>query len=387
MSSALMREATSVVLVGGGSIVAGKEIMMLVLARGLRDTGIRVEFITSLWGGKDEFVLQLKSDGFKFYRLRLGFISLSLRWKPFVWTLDQLRYWPSLVIGYLKAIKAAAPKAVVHTNWHHALFLMPFLNRDRDIYWSHEIVPNQWHYRLVFRAIADRVAFVVCVSHAAARSLVTLGIIDAKIVVIHNGIPELDAALSNANAVRTGLCVGIAGQIGVWKGHDDLVEAFRLLAQTHENLILKIVGSCEGDFAISLRSRIADAGLTHRVVWAGFVKDRALIYGDMDICVVPSRSEDPLPTTAIEAGFCGLPVVATETGGLPEIVEDGITGLLVPVGAPSKLAEAIDRLARSPDLRRWMGANARERMQRLFSEQRFVQEFCNQLLGDIRLRW
>lgn len=386
MSATPVEMPGSIVLVGGGNMIAGKEIMMLVLARGLREAGVRVEFITSLWGGKGEFVSRLDAEGFKYYRARLGFISLSMSWKPFIWTLDQLRYWPSLVIGYLNAIRAAAPNAVVHTNWHHAMLLLPFLDRHRDIYWSHEIVPDKWHYGVVFRAIAERVALIVCVSHAAARSLVNLGIEPERIVVIHNGIPELSSAFSDADSVRTCICVGIAGQIGAWKGHDDLVDAFARLARTHETLILKIVGNCEGEFAIALKGRIAALGLERRVVSAGFVNDRKLIYADMDICVVPSRSEDPLPTTAIEAGFCGLPVVATATGGLPEIVEDGVTGLLVPVATPHELADAIDRLVRSPDLRRRMGANARARMRRLFSEQRFIQDFSHRILGDVRLR-
>ena len=352
--------------------------MLLALGRGLRKAGFNVEFITTIWGGEGEFASRLKSEGFKFFRIRLGFISMSLRWKPIIWTLDQLRYWPSLVIGYLGAIKAAAPATVIHSNWHHALLLMPFLDRRRDIYWSHEIVPDKWHYGRIFRGIADRTSCMVCVSHAAARSLLAVGINPAKIVVIHNGIAAFASGRSHA-AAHGALCVGIAGQIGAWKGHGDLVEAFGLLAQTHAGLTLKIFGNREGEFASLMKNRIAELGLQSRVDWAGFVKDRALIYAEMDICVVPSRFEDPLPTTAIEAGFCGLPVVATVAGGLPEIVEDGTTGMLVPVGAPNELAGAIDKLVRSPELRRRMGEAGRERMRRLFSEQRFVDEFSGLL--------
>lgn len=384
MPASPIGKPTTVVLVGGGGIVSGKEIMMLALGRGLRDAGFKVEFITSLWGGEGEFASRLKCDGFKFYCVRLGFISISFKWKPLIWTLDQVRYWPSLVVGYLGALRAAAADIVIHTNWHHALLLLPFLNPKRDIYWSHEIVPNKWHYSQVFRAIADRTAFIVCVSHAAARSLTDLGIDPVKIAVIHNGIADIGS--DHADTVnRPRLCIGIVGQIGAWKGHADLVGAFSLIARTNAGPILKIVGTCENEFATSLRKRIAELGLDDRVIWAGYVRDQALIYDDMDICVVPSRTEDPLPTTAIEAGLCGLPVVATTTGGLPEIVEHGVTGLLVPTGVPTQLAEAIEILIRDPKLRHTMGQNGRERMRRLYSKQRFVRDFRDRLTSDARL--
>ena len=376
----------TVFLVGGGNIIAGKEIMLLTLARGLKNAGFNVEVITSIWGGKDEFVSRLKSEGLRFHRIRLGFISKTLQWKPMLWTLDQLRYWPSLALGYLKAIKAGAPKVVVHTNWHHALLLLPFINRQRDFYWSHEIVPENWLYGHIFRAIAKRVKCVVCVSHAVARSLIASRVDSAKICVIYNGIVEFECIRSDVSALPPGTCIGIAGQIGAWKGHEDLIEAFGILAKNHEGLVLKICGRCEDEFAERLRARISELGLARRVMWAGFVQDRARVYADMDICVVPSRFEDPLPTSAIEAGFLGLPVIATETGGLSEIVEHGRTGLLVPVGMPNQLADAIDQLVRSPELRRSMGIRGKERMVAMFSEQRFVDEFGNLLLGNVRER-
>ena len=378
----MTKEPATVLLIGGGNIIAGKEIMLLTLARGLRGAGMNVEFITSIWGGKDEFLSRLQSEGFRFYRLRLGFISLSLQWKPIIWTLDQLRYWPSLVVGYLKTVRAVNPNAIVHTNWHHALLLLPFLDHSRDVYWCHEIVPDKWLYRQVFRAIARRTSRMASVSHATARSLAALGISPAKIVVIHNGIADIGGLRKKADFGDTSVCIGIAGQIGRWKGHEDLIEAFGLLAKTNGGLTLRIIGNAESDFVTLLRARIAQLGLEGRVMWTGFIKDRALIYEGIDICVVPSRSEDPLPTTAIEAAFCALPVVATNAGGLPEIVEDGVTGFLVPVGAPNRLAKAIGKLVADPALRRRMGEQGRIRAGQLFLEQRFVEDFCR-LLGKI----
>ena len=324
---------------------------------------------------------RLEAEGIGFYRIRLGFISLSLRWKPIIWTLDQLRYWPSLAVGYLKAIRAEAPNAIVHTNWHHALLLLPFLDRRRDIYWSHEIVARKRHYGWVFRAIADRVALIVCVSNAVADRHLRNGVPAEKLVVIHNGITIRQAETSVNGRDHKRLRIGIVGQIGPWKGHDDLVEAFGLLAARYEALTLIVFGKLGSEYVDRLKARIEELGLQERTTWAGFVDDLEAIYRRMDICVVPSRVEDSLPTTAIEAGHFGLPVVATSRGGLPEIIDDGVTGLLVPSAAPQELAYAIGRLIRDSELRRRMGRDAVDRMRRLFSDEQFVDSFHRTLLG------
>src|SRR5450755_3052266 len=116
----------TVLIVCGAGIVSGKEIVSLHLARGLRDAGWTSRFLTSEWGD-GEFVRRLEHDGFRYQCLRLGFISASLCVEPMLMTLDQLRYWPSLAFGYVRAVKKCGPRAVIHTNWHHALLLLPFL--------------------------------------------------------------------------------------------------------------------------------------------------------------------------------------------------------------------------------------------------------------------
>ena len=124
--------APTILVVCGAGIVAGKEIVSLHLARGLRDAGWEPQFMTSNWGD-GEFVRRLEHDDIPYQRLRLGFISASLRVAPLLMTLDQPRYWPALVYGYLRIIARTAPRAVIHTNWHHALLLLPFLRPRRDI--------------------------------------------------------------------------------------------------------------------------------------------------------------------------------------------------------------------------------------------------------------
>ena len=138
--TARAHEFRAVQIVCGAGIVSGKEIVSLLLARGLRDAGWNPEFMTSPWGD-GEFVRRLEQDGFNYRLLRLGFISASLRREPLLMTLDQIRYWPSLAYKYSRLVAATSPRAIIHTNWHHALLLLPFLSPHRDIFWVHELFP------------------------------------------------------------------------------------------------------------------------------------------------------------------------------------------------------------------------------------------------------
>src|SRR5207244_3822385 len=157
---------------------------------------------------------------FTYQSLRLGFISGSLRIEPILMTLDQMRYWPLLAYGYVRAVKKIAPRAVIHTNWHHALLLLPFLTPSRDIYLVHEIFPDVPLYARVLGAIAKKVGRVVCVSDAVACSVLALGVPESRLTVIHNGLPPLDSMSVPTDQAR--LRLGIVGQIGPWKGHEDL---------------------------------------------------------------------------------------------------------------------------------------------------------------------
>ena len=362
-----------IAIVCGAGYVSGKEIMALTLARGLRRRGMRVHLICSTWNDGD-FPRRLTEDAFEFTALPLGFISASMRWKNLAMTLEQVGKWPRLLAGYRRLRSALRPERTIHTNWHHALLLQPLLDPERDVLWFHEVIPDTPRYRFVFGSLARRLRHVIAVSGAVADGLERAGVPRGKILVVHNGLE----APAHPPPPRGGgpVTVGIVGQVGEWKGHEDLLDAFRMVAARNPDVRLVIFGRDTGEFASHLKRRIRDLGLGDRIDWAGYQTDRARIYERLDICAVPSRSADPLPTTAIEAGFFGLPVVATRRGGLPEIVDDGKTGLLVPVKDPAALAEAISRLAGDREAAAAMGARARARMTGEFSADRFVRRFA-----------
>src|SRR5262249_1824942 len=153
------------------------------LARGLHDAGWRPGFITSKWNNP-EVTARLQSSGFDCQFLWLGFISATLGIEPLRCTYGQLVRWPELVYGFRKITNAIQPRAVIHTNWHHALLLLPVLDPRRDICWLHEILPKKRRFAHTFSAISRRVGRIVCVSHAVARSVLALGIPESRIAVI-----------------------------------------------------------------------------------------------------------------------------------------------------------------------------------------------------------
>jgi len=376
------RAATTrtVQIVCGAGLISGKEIVSLHLGRGLRDAAWNVQFVTSKWGDV-EFIRRLEHDGFAYQRLRLGFISVTPRIEPLLMTLDQLRFWPALVGGYMRLVKRTDPQAVVHTNWHHTLLLLPLLRTRRDIYWAHDLVPNIPRYARMFRAIAERVGKVVCVSHAVARGIVALGVPESKVVTVHSGIPPIESISSPGDHPK--LRLGIVGQIGPWKGHDDLIDSLALLPRDRTRVSLQIFGAGDPEHVKSLKNRIAELNLSDQVEWCGFVSDRAEIYSRIDVCVVPSRCEEALGMTALEAGGFGRPVISSNRGGLPEVVVDGATGLVVEAERPDHLAQAITSFSDNPDRIKSMGQAARKRIQSEFSLDRCVGQFI-QVVEDIK---
>src|SRR5882724_7565996 len=373
-----------VAIVCGAGIVSGKEVMALELGQGLRESGVEVYFITSRWGS-GEFGRRTEAAGFPTYRLWLGFISATLRLDCIWMTLDQLWHWPALFIGYRRFLKKVSPAKVVHTNWHHVLLLWSLLRPQRDIFWLHEVIPKKPQYRGLFQRMGARVGCFVTVSNASGKSLVDLGVAESKIHVIYNGIT--DPAHGDTRGRDNSQTVGIVGQIGRWKGHEDLLEAFQIILSGHSNAELHIFGNGSPDYEAFLRRRISELGAGRNVFWQGFIRDRSKIYPCLTLLVVPSRSEDALPTTAIEAAFFRVPVIASRRGGLPEIVEDGVTGYLFEPGDVARLAKHTMTLLQDAGLRSEIGQNARKRAMSLFSRERFVRDFIDLLdAGGIKAK-
>lgn len=215
--------------------------------------------------------------------------------------------------------------------------------------------------------LADR---IVAVSAAIARDLVERYRIDARrTVVVHNGIdawafrPTRGSATMRAELRVPGQrrVILMAGRMTAQKGWDVLLEAAARLETVRDDLLWLCVG--DGPLRGPLMRRAAELAVP--VSFTGARADMADVLGCADVVVLASRSEG-LPFTLLEAMALGKPVVATRVGGVPEVVEDGRSGRLVPRDDPAALATAIAAVVDAPDAAA-MGARGRVRVQTAFT--------------------
>jgi glycosyltransferase involved in cell wall biosynthesis len=165
------------------------------------------------------------------------------------------------------------------------------------------------------------------------------------------------------------LLVGIVARLVPIKRHECFLQAAAEVAQKHSGCQFLVVG--DGERRVELEHLVRRLALDGRVRFLGWRQDLERIYADLDLVVLTSANEGS-PVSLIEAMAAGKPVVATRVGGVPDLVEDGVTGLLVPPEAPAALAEAIEALLTDSERRRAFGQAGRERVYPAFSAKRLV---------------
>ncbi len=277
--------------------------------------------------------------------------------------------WPALRSLY-GLMRAWRPR-IVHTHGALAGRVAAALAGARVVYTKHGLAagseqaiqvrsPGALLKRASVRSFADR---IVAVSEAVARSLTAAGADPQRIRVIPGGV-DLDRFEQTGPPVPG--VVGAFGRQSREKGFDILLEAMSQL-RGEASLIL----GGEGPQSGFLREQADRLGVP--VTMTGFVADVPAFHRQIGIFAQPSRSEG-LGLTIVEAMAAGRPVVASRTGGIPEVVVDGDTGLLVEPENPGALAGALRRLLADPDLARRMGEAGRRRAQEMFSARKMAEQ-------------
>lgn len=225
-----------------------------------------------------------------------------------------------------------------------------------------------------------KLADAVVVNADMVRQILIANGYDArKIVVIRNGVDTARFEVkAPAGRLRRELGLPSRGPIIAAlcrlipiKGIEHFLEAAVILSRRFSDARFIVAG--EGAHRQTLERYAIELGLGGRVIFTGLRQDIPEFLSEVHISVLPSLSE-ALSNTVLESMAAGLPVVATRVGGNPELVEDGVTGLLVPPREPESLAAALTRLVENPTLAQAMGQAARQRAQEHFSQERLVQE-------------
>ena len=221
----------------------------------------------------------------------------------------------------------------------------------------------------------DRVARFLAVSEAVGAVLRTGGVDPRRISVIHEGVDPLPALVRSRDTLRQELGVDerttlLFAAIAL-VDHKDPLTAVRAAAAALGPVHLAIAG--DGELRPSVERCIRELGAGARITLLGQRHDVPDLLRAADVFLLSSRLEG-LCTSLMDAGMARLPTVATAAGGIPEVVEDGRTGILVPTRDADSLAQAIDRLAGDPLLRAEMGRAAAERIGRHFTTDRMVDD-------------
>jgi glycosyltransferase involved in cell wall biosynthesis len=245
----------------------------------------------------------------------------------------------------------------------------PYLN-GRKLRWARRL------RRFLLRRTHDR---YIAISHCVAQSTIRqVGLPPAAVEVIYRGMPEdgLGAEADHVEAVRRELdtehrypVLLTVGRLVPQKGQRYLIEAMPEVLRAHPRAQLLIVGM--GFLEERLRAQVDALGLQSSVRFLGRREDVPALMGAADIFVFPSLFEG-LGVSLLEACASGLPCVVSNVGPLPEVIEDGATGVLVPPQEPRCLADAIIRLACDRELMRRYGEAARARVRRTFQIDRSI---------------
>ena len=229
---------------------------------------------------------------------------------------------------------------------------------------------SRWKYR--------QVDCFVCASEAIRQMLIADGIPAARAVTIHEGIDLGRVAAAPAADLHADLwlphhapIVGNVAALVPHKGQRHLIEAAAIVTKKVPDARFVIAG--EGELRAVLERQIKDHRLEKHVFLAGFRPDILSVHKAFDIFVMSSVTEG-LGTSLLDAMACGKPIVATRVGGMPEVVIDGLTGLLVAPRDHEAMADAIVTLLRDDALRTRMGAAGQVRVREKFSAERMVQD-------------
>lgn len=222
---------------------------------------------------------------------------------------------------------------------------------------------------------------VICISKAVANCFYRCKNVTNVVVVYNAVLPETYSASNVRNAFRRELNVAdnawLVAQIGNLtpvKGCKDFVQAAAQVHQIMPEVVFLLIGGTPYPYyKQEIVNLIARHKLEDHFILVGFRQDISDIFPAIDLLVLPSHYE-PFGRVLIEAMSASKPVIGTAVGGIPEIIVDGVTGILVSPRSPDELAQAIIAILRNPDMARQMGQAGHQRVQTLFGLERHVNE-------------
>lgn len=224
---------------------------------------------------------------------------------------------------------------------------------------------HSWLDRLTMRWVN----LYISVFHKGKELLISRDQIpECKIVVIHNGI-DINWANQFERNKKNFPIIGMVAAFNQFKAQEALIHAAHKILEKFPLAEFILVGCGKTEKKIS--ELINNLGLNAQFKMPGFVRDIRPILGQLDVFTLTTHSEG-LPVSVLEAMSMGIPVVASNVGGIPELIEDGKTGVLIESNNSEKLSSAIIEILENPDKAKQMGAAAKEQVRRNFTIEKMI---------------
>ena len=298
-------------------------------------------------------------------------------------TISERHRWDTQAIPQLRRIIAEYRPDILESRNIKSHFLVRALGLHRQypwVAWNHGYTERDWldrTYSQLDRWSLQAAFRVVTVCRPFAETLERRGIDRRKITILHNFVkPFVPAPTEDIERLRRSLGVQnqavilAVGRLSSEKGQAILLQAAARLEKMNEAPDFRVVVVGDGPEQENLQRLTARLGIGQRIVMAGFQTDVRPYYCLSTLLALPSYSEGS-PNVVLEAMAAGLPIAATDAGGVPEILEDGISGLLVQPGDPQAMAEAILRILRDKALASRLAAAARSCAQSKYTPQAY----------------
>lgn len=296
-------------------------------------------------------------------------------------------------LSVLDELNTQHPFDLVYSNTLAVLLGVYFAKKTKikHLWHVHEIIASPKIFTKLFTKLLSSAVNTKIIYNSKATALFwnTNPKIISKSELVLNGLETNNVFISEADRLKIRLdlfrskneiIIALVGRISRWKGQLFLLESFYELSKKNENIKLVFIGSPppnQEGFLENLNSKIAEYKMGSKVVLLPFQEDIFTIWQAIDIAVVPSTEPEPFGLVAVEAMLAKKPVVASNHGGLTEIVVQNETGFLVEPNNKEALSEALQKLVENPELRADFGEKGYQRALSVFSVEKYVQEFEN----------
>jgi glycosyltransferase involved in cell wall biosynthesis len=346
--------------------------MLQAILDGAQDAGHEAELVFFEPGSWPE---ELRSRGFRVEVISAG-------------RLRQLHRWFATVLALARIFRRRRPDLILNWSAKTHLYGSPaavLAGMRRRVTWWQQAIPITRFWGIDVVATLLPAAAIGCYGRAAAQAQGRL-LPSRPTFVVHAGAPMPESSVSAEDAERVAALglpqdlpiVGLVGRLQPWKGQDRLLHAQALLHGRGVPFHLLIIGGdswgLSPDYARSLPTLIDELGLGGSVTMTGEVPDAGPYVEQMDVLVNASDPE-PFGIVLLEGMARGVAVVAVDSGGPAEFIEGGRTGMLARSGEPQALADALEPLLSSADLRRELGRTGHESFLRDFTDAALQRRF------------